>query len=440
MGSDGLNIVDLARIRGASPFFAAESQASLFAQALAPTTNIERAQPNEPYVTQLDYYSPYDQLWLRNFWTYTEYDLFNDYTKMYRVNPFAHFIIEALTTLISGEGYHFEGDESSQKDLELFFFENRLADRLKIVIRHMLLYGNGYLNMKLAPDSSMPMGQRILSADYVNGSTVKFERGKTGDTIARQYTADYPSVDLDIKKLLHFKMWDTGDSQYGMSVVRPNYMFLMALFDMVGDIPMAVKRAAYVPLVVKLNLTGIDDTTRATYVKRFRNMVTGVQAASTNFVIDNRHDILYPENSGRGLNLPLNELLVPIFSIVLLNAGVTSNILSPNQGERAPIGGLAPQQEFSYKQIRTYRRQIEETINNYLVPLITSGSAKFIFNRSPEELRLESRIFVDLWGTGALSRETLLDKLDIVDEGTTFIEKITTPGGGFVATRPRRDD
>lgn len=420
---EGVRIRDISGLNSKYVLFDAVPQASLFGAALAPTSNIETVQPNDPMVTASDYFTPYDQAFLRRFWQFKECELFDDFTKFYRVNPFAHFIVEALVTLIGGEGFHLEGDEAAVKQVESFFFDTRFAQKLDIITRHMLIYGNAYLNLEMTPT------KKLTGLDYIHGASVRFDQDyKTGKAKIEQYVTGKPAIPLDPSHLLQFKLWDTGDSYYGMSLLRPNYFFLLSLFDMCSDIPMAVKRAAYVPMVVKLDLTGVSDTNRETYVKRFRKMVSSLVSAASNFVVDKRHDIIYPENSGRGLNLPLNDLMKPIFSIVMMNSGLATGLIFPQDVSREAVG---LQDQMSVRQIGAIRHQIKLVIDNYILPLVTKGEVKFYFNKTQSELQLEKRLYLDLYTSTAISREYLLDRLDIKDTGKDRLPAPSPTGGGF---------
>jgi len=371
-----------------------------------------------------DIYSPYDLNRAKLIWRGEEVDYYTAYLKEYKRNPFMVFVIEGLLNSIFKDGYRFEGE--GENEVEEFWFRDRLDDKLRTIVRHMIWCGNGYMELYKKQDI-------LESTAYINGFTVHFDKYKTRDgkdsVKMVQKTINSPPRELDPENVIHFKMNELGDSFYGMSLIRPNFFFLMALRDTMGDIPAAVKRIAYAPMVAYLDLEGVkDDATKQNIIRDYGDKLHAVISATSNYVLDKRHKLEIIDGNAQNLNT--RQIMEPLFEIIFLNFNIPLTVLRQNQTK----SGSLYDTDFSRNGIKSIQSYIANKINYELIPHITKKPVKFKWEEPFTEKWNRSRMLLQLYGAGVISREYLLQTLDIDDKGTTFIQpgtNIKRFGGGI---------
>jgi hypothetical protein len=367
--------------------------------------------------TEMDTFSPYDFDTRHAYWDYYEYEFYEDYRKLWLQNGFAFLLIEYLINEILGDGTHFEGDGA--EEVEDFFKLDGTDDKLEVVIRQTIMLGNGLLNLKGKGEST------LISTSIIDAESIRMtkEKGKIKYTQSGQYLVDTKKDEpaLNPENLIHFTIKTYPNTPYGMSLLRPNLHFLRALDDCFGDIPAALKRVAYAPMVMKLDLGGY--ATQAEKEKALQDQAKTlhkVLSATTNFTIDARHDLQLVSGTGRGaLSLPVVELIQPLISVCLMNFGVPLGIYLQADTNKAVI---REQRKGIRKFVRKIQKQISRKIEISLIPKITSKECQMVFNEdSDENLRLR-RALITEYEIGLISKEYFLDVANINDVGTTFIE------------------
>jgi hypothetical protein len=367
-------------------------------------------------VTEMGDFSPYDFDTRHAYWDYYEYEFYEDYRKLWLQNGFAFLVIEYLLNEIWGEGFHFEGDGA--EEVAEFFKLDGTDEKLEVVTRQTIMLGNGLLGFKGTEKTLMETG--IIDAESVRMTR---EKGKIKYTQSGFYLerATKEKPDLDPEKLIHFTIKSYPNTPYGMSLLRPNLHFLRAIDDVYGDIPAALKRVAYAPMVMKLDLSGF--ATQAEKEQALKDQAKKLHKAissTLNYTIDARHDLELVSGAGRGaLTLPVNDLLEPLISVCLVNFGIPLGIYLQANTNKAVI---REQRKGIRKFVRKIQKQIARKIEIGLIPKITSKDCVMVFDEdSDENLRLR-RTLITEYGIGLISKEYFLDAANITDTGATFIE------------------
>jgi len=393
-----------------------------------PTSEIDQLDiPADQNVLNIsDIYSAYDLQRAKNVWKGEESDYFGAYLKEYQRNAFMVFCIETPLSMIFREGYHFEGPGA--EEARSFWAQEKLDEKLRIAVRHMLWCGNGYLSRRM-------QGDKLVGADYINGFTVFFEEKKMKSGKIKvemfQRTKHENKIPLKQDNIIHLKALNLGHSYYGMSLVRPNLYFLMALRDTMGDIPAAVKRVAYAPMVAYLDLEGFkDQEEKKKIIKDYGDKLHAVISATTNYVMDKKHQLQLAD--GAAQNLDSMQVMTPLLSIVFLNFSIPLGTFLQSDANK---NILEAQLDFAWNGIKMLQDNIAAKINAELLPLVTNKEVKLVWDDNNFIKWNKFRLLYHLYNAGAISREYLLDNLNIEDKGNTFIEvaqpRRTLPGGGI---------
>jgi hypothetical protein len=370
-----------------------------------------------------DYFSVYDTERFRRMWELAESELYGEYTKIVLTNPMGNFVLKGLDDAIFGPGYHFEGDEAAVKKLKAFWRENKMTNKLEKVVLHTATYGNGYFFIDEG-EGGQP--------DFLDlhGASVFFrEDGTMYQEVKQQELGK--TIELNPNKIIHFKFFDLGNTYYGMSLFRPNLPFVWGIFDATGDILQAIKRAAYAPVVAYLDLDSIPSKTeKDNAIKDFGDMLHSVVSASTNYVVDKKHELNMLSaggGQGSGLNLPVNDLLSPILSILLLNFNISSAVFGNTKGIDPELQDL-----FTRRGIHRLKGKLKETIDNDIIPLIVGDAdVQIVWDLSDSEMRFNIRMLLDAYTAGVVSREFVLDEMNWVDDGKVFNPQPGKLGGGL---------
>src|SRR3990167_9556330 len=201
--------------------------------------------------TKLGEFSPYDFETRRAMWELREDELYNDYRKIWHQNGYGYLCVEYLLAQLLGSGYHFEGEGAEA--VQEFFFEDDTRPKLEMALRDAIMIGNGFLDLRVGNITG-----RLKEVAPIDGTSVRMYYDPKGNFIYEQDPKRLlfarPVKKLDPKRLLHLYLKRLPEEPYGMSLYRPNLHFLRALEDTAGDIPAALKRIAYSPLVASLDL------------------------------------------------------------------------------------------------------------------------------------------------------------------------------------------
>lgn len=362
-----------------------------------------------------DTYSPYSYSTFRDLYSYTEPSFYRDYEESWKQNPFTHIFVEYMMNMCFANGIRFEGPGA--KRCEDFFWEDNTLEKIKMGWREAIKKGNGFMDTGFK-------GGRIARTRNLVTEDIEVELDeKTGMRLYKQ-----SGTKLKSEFIIHFTVKDEVGNPYGISVLRSSYLFLTALMDVGGDVMAALKRVAYSPIVAKLDLQNFQEDEKATYLAAWKEKLSNVESATQNFAFDKRHDIgLLGQGSAGARLLPTNDLIEPIVAIVLMNFGIPLGMYLQTGANKAIID---EQRKAMDRFFEDMRNRIKYQIDTKLIPSITSRNTQVFFNKPPLSSEDTSREFQSLivgYTAGILSREYILDEMNIDDSGTTFFQP-TRPG------------
>lgn len=365
-----------------------------------------------------DTFDPYDFTKTRGLYQYSEPVLFQDYEESYFTNPYTNMIVEYLVNRIHGDGYHFEGPGANV--VEEFFWEDNTRDKMILTTRDAVRFGTGLMDFGTAGERGRVIRTRVLDVPYYNIELdIDIESPTYGE---RTYYEGTKKLRED--RMFHLFFRDVTGKAWPMSFLRPNIHFLAALQDMSGDVFAALKRVAYAPIVVSLDMAGIKtDTEKEKMVNNFIEYLKEVESASQNFVVDKRHEVqLLGVGSAGARLLPTNDLIEPIISVVLRSCGFPIGLFLQQGANRATVEAQREDVRVVFEHLRSmFKYQMEKK----LLSKITNRNTKLVWNRPPPstvETQEEMKALMTAFQLRLISREYFLDQFDIADEGKTLYE------------------
>ncbi len=387
------------------------------------------------------------------FWYYDEPTFYEDYRKLWLFNPWAHMVLEHLLTEMFGDGFHIEGPGKTA--VREFFQEDDTYQKLINAHRQAIMLGNGFLDLKTTR-------RKLKSTEVLDAESIRIDwdtRGKlvyeqVVDYIRRRpYKVDRAKNKLNPKNLAHFTLKTYPNSPYGVSLFRANLYFLKALDETGGDIPAAIKRSAYSPIVVGLDLDELDDAAKETTAVKYAEKMHKVQSAVTNYVIDKKHEMYMLGSKGGGggqaLKLPIFKLIDPLVAVVLINFGMPLGLFLQTGANKAI---LREQKQAAKRMIDNLREPITRYLEKTLFPLITPRKAEVHWNDDLDTNIRKRKMMLLEFQLKLISREYYQHHAAIEDTGTTFFEgeelkkrgdrpgeeKPKKPGGGL--KKPRQEE
>jgi len=355
-----------------------------------------------------DTFNPYSYSTFRDLFAFSEPSFYKDYQETYTQNPFSHMVVEYLMNECFANDYHFEGPGA--KVVEDFFTEDNTRYKIKMGWREAVKKGNGF--MDVGSKRGTAERTRVLSTDDIQ---VEFDQ-KTGEKVYKQ-----GSIQLKSEYIIHLTILDEVGNPYGISLLRSNLLFLTALMDVGGDIMSALKRIAYAPIVARLDFDGVSDTDRKTVMDLWKGRLKEMESATQNFVMDKKHELTLLGQGAAGAKLlPTNDMIEPILSVVLMNFGIPIGIFLQTGANKAIIDEQRKAMQRFYEDLRT---KIKFYVETRIIPHITGRETKLVFNRPPlstEQTQAEFQTLIAAYQGGVLSREYILEHMDIEDKGKTF--------------------
>lgn len=356
-------------------------------------------------------FNPYKYSKFRELYQYDEPSFYKDYEYSVRQNPYTAMVVEFVLNETFANDFHFEGPGANV--IENFFFEDNTRAKIKLAWRESVKKGNGFIDLTTK-------GTKLVKTTVVPSENITVIINQKGE---REYTGSIntgqPYVKLNSENLIHFMLRENPGEAYGISLLRPNYIFLTALYDMGGDIVSAMKRTAYAPIVAKLDLENYTEEEKPAVVENYRQTLEEIDSATNNIVVDKRHEIDLLGSGGGGARLlPTNDLIEPIVSVVLMNFGVPLGLYLQTGANKAIIDEQRKAMNRFYEDMRT---RIKYYVEKKIVPLVTNRNCKLVFNHPPvnnEETQKALLVHTAMFKEGILSREWILDYWEIDDKGT----------------------
>lgn len=355
-------------------------------------------------------FNPYRFSRFRDLYKFSEPSFYKDYQESYMQNPWTQMVITFLCNEIFSNGSHFEGPGA--RAAERFFAQDDTWSKIKLMVVDGFVKGNGFLD--LTTRGGKLIKTRLLIPDYVQVS-IDLTTGE------RKYFDGITGKELKKENLGHFMPREINGVAYGMSLLRPNYVFLQALLDSGGDVIAALKRTGYAPIVARLDLEGLKEEDKRTAMENFKAKLSEIQSATNNFIIDKRHDIsLLGQGAAGARLLPTNDLLMPVISVVLFSFGIPLGLFLQTGANKAIIDEQRKAMQRFYEEMRF---KIKSFVESIILPKITNSYCTLVFNKPDvmaEETQKAMLIHSKLYEDGLLSREYILDFWDIEDKGETF--------------------
>lgn len=355
-------------------------------------------------------FNPYKYSKFRELYQYDEPSFYQDYEYAVKQNPYAAMVVEFVLNETFANDYHFEGPGANV--IENFFFEDNTRQKIRLAWREAIKKGNGFMDLttkgtKLVRTAVIPTNNiQVIVND-------KGEREYSG-TINKQQQKN-----LRAENLVHMMIRENPGEPYGISLLRSNYIFLTALYDMGGDVVAAMKRTAYAPIVAKLDLENYTEEEKPGVVENYRKTLEEIDSATNNIVVDKRHDVgLLGAGGGGARLLPTNDLIEPVVSVVLMNFGIPLGLYLQTGANKAIIDEQRKAMNRFYEDMRN---RIKYYVERQIVPLVTSRNCKLVFNLPPistEETQKAMTVQTAMFKEGMISREWFLDYWEIDDKGT----------------------
>lgn len=371
-----------------------------------------------------DTFSPYSYSTFRDLYLYDEPSFYRDYEESWKQNPFTHIFVEYMMNMCFSDGIRFEGP-GAKKCADFFWADNTL-EKIKMSWREAVKKGNGFM------DKGVKTGRAVRTRNLPT-EDIQVELDDNGLRTYKQ-----GSKNLKAEHIIHFTVKDEVGNPYGVSPVRASYLFLTALMDVGGDVMAALKRVAYAPMIAKLDLSSFQESEKTAYLAAWKEQLANMESATQNFAMDNRHDLTLLGQGAAGAKLlPTNDLIEPIVAIVLMNFGIPLGMYLQTGANKAIIDEQKKAMERFYEDMRN---RIKYQIDTKLIPFITTRNTQVFFNKPPLSAEETSREFQSLlmgYTTGVISREYILDTMNIEDSGTTFYEPT---GPGDTDTSPKEND
>jgi hypothetical protein len=385
--------------------------------------------------TKIGDFNAYDFQTRTSFWNYEEYEFYEDYRKMYLQNPWAYMLTTYLHGQIFGDGYHFEGDEEAVKTVEEFWKEDNTELKIETSFLQAIVLGNGFLNLKTKNRGKKLTGTEVMDGEFVR--ITKTIRNKTEYWVDSSWLLNQTnSMKLREKNIAHFYMRMWPNTPYGMSLLRPNLFLLSSLDDMCNDIPAAIKRMAYSPMVAKLDMDNYEsEAEKDAAADAFAKMIHKKQSAVQNYVIDSRHDLgivgTLGGAGGAGAQLlRVTDLMQPLIAVALINFGMPLGYFLQSGANKA----IVREQRLGVRKfLKNSRNSIIRNINKKLIPMLTDGECEVVFDDDVDENVRIRKILMLEYQLGIITREYYHDIANISDDGSKYFEAI----GGAGALKAR---
>lgn len=372
-----------------------------------------------------DIYSPYKMAQVRDLGIYPETYFFDLYEESYVQNPWTHMLVEYVVKHTLGDGYHFEGPGADK--VEKFFVQDDTRTKLEMQFRSAVKCGSGIMELVTKGKKGPLVQTRLLNPSKLEIELDDDEKSKTyGQRIYKQ-----GQTILNSDNIFHLMVVPEYNRAWPMSLLRPNIVFLTALYDCGGDVFAAIKRAAYSPIIARLDLDNYPtEEEKKKALREFSLKLKDLQSATTNFTLDKRHSLELLSKGGAGARMmPVNDMIEPWLTVALMNFNMPLGLVLQGGANKAILDGQREDNRIAFS---AYRRYFAEQVENKLIPRITGRDCKLVWNKAPPtspETQAELNSWAKLYQLGVVSKEFILDQMDIEDTGTTFYPN-PSPGPG----------
>jgi len=371
------------------------------------------------------------------------------YLANYMNNPFVSHHVNYQFATAFGDGWRVEGPGA--EEIMAAMEADKTYDKLNSMWFTSFLYGIAYLEVfvkrktgKFSRTRPLNSQNIVITVNTTPGSQKYGEReyrefapvlASDSNSVITSTGNIAPLNKLKEDRLIIIKNRDIPFKAYPPSPIRHVLPIYMYLNDIVGDIAVAIKHVAYSPLIAKIDTSAFDIAESDQILKNFAEQLTDMQSAGENIVCDKDTDIGLIGNLGGGGGnaqmMNVSELMKPLLATALANGAIPLGLIMSDFAESATVIAQVESYRPFYERLRgDFKAQIE----TQLFPKITDKPAWVVFNEPPVTSSaglLQISAMMELYKVGIISKEYMLHKFNIVDEGTTFIQdtmpKIATP-------------
>lgn len=311
--------------------------------------------------------------------------------------------------------------------------------------------------------SAAYLGKNAGGPDNIAGTTVTSTGNRVNTALNEVEDTKWlqVTVETDAKFFVNLKTWRIDNfedyrndqialcrikrdprSPYGIPFGRSSFHVIKAMKMIDRDVLSALKANAANLKVIRADLSGLDsDADKKTALENLGKAYDKIATATTGVVaIDNHHEVGYMGTMGTGSRdsrlLSVMEHLEPVISALLMNFLFSIGLIEQTGANKSLI---ARQEVRAERQISRYQRAVSRFFETQIFPDITDQSCKLVFNKY-----FEPEIWLQFWEKNIVTRETLMEKLSLVDQGTTYFNDVSMPmgpaGGGFGKSADEKAD
>lgn len=377
------------------------------------------APPGERYSVYLHKY--------HKFYEKTEKQLMPDYQQQYISNPLATLLFDYVIARL-GE-FSLAGDATAVKKARADFREVDFKRNYYETTKQMVMNGTGIMvkNDIKGRFRRTDANQWQIDRDDMTG-IVKYtlaEKSKGG----KEPSFDWKPGTVHNKDLAVFKVFELPDRPEGISIVRPARPALAALEELIfKDIPAGVHNFLTVERIMQIPLDSLPDPAEQQgFFQRMRDKWANRDPSGIGItILDDKVKVFYmgteEGTGGSGTRvLPILEFIEPILATVMLQFLMPIGLILQTGANKSII---KRQQMEANLRLEIMRRRIEEQLYAQIWPDFKIDPEKvwIVWPKTEAELMDEWTILREMYERRLISKEYVLSKHGIVDEGTTFYE------------------
>ncbi len=353
-----------------------------------------------------------------------ETQLYDAYNEEFLTNDLAQFLVMNLVGYLMD--FKFVSDDEASLDVvEDFFYLKNTNENLTQVLAHSFIFGTG-IAQRFQVGTRLDNFVRVDSASItiekeINGKgelIYEYTQTQNTDNVDNPNAGDSNKV-LRAERIAAFRPMELPTSAYGVSLMRASLLPLQAIRQLNMDIPAGIKRLAYETMVAYVDLTGIPVAEQKTALKKtLQSFVKYDSATNTIVALDNRHKLTYVGTDGGGSQkiVPLMDIIEPIMIFLLNKWFVPLGDVLQEKSNRALSETQTSTSRQRLKMLKAkFARFIEREI---ITPLLNQvdqrPTVRVVHNVTFAERKEELTMLLDGYKVGAIPREVIQDRLDIV--------------------------
>jgi len=303
-----------------------------------------------------------------NNWSYDEYDLYEEYEKLYFENNYAKFFTDQMVDMILGNIEIRSDRKRTQKRIDRFLRDYKFMSHLRQVVVQAVVLGNGlyYVNPRKR------IYRRVDASNYrIKIDPVTLERKfifypKVSITENRDLT-NLIGKEYDSQAIKHLTFHEYAGVAYGISLYRSNIQDLKAFRKLSRDAYAAITHLSSVDRIVKVDLSGVPVEEREEYMKNMRKQMLFLNTAvQTTTFLPKEHDIYYGGTSSGGTP----QRIQPFHQVVETPLGLVMSMFLISTGQLLPAGANKSIIQETEKKLRfmlnIYRNRLKEFITEVL--------------------------------------------------------------------------